>query len=258
MGQVHIGTSGYSFKDWVGTFYPEKFSSQKMLPFYAGEFDTVEVNFTYYRMPAEKTIAGMTKRTPPGFQFFVKAHGSMTHEGDLSGRDDFLAALSPMKGEGKLAGLLFQFPQSFKNTEENRRYLRAVAEEFAPENIAVEFRDRSWAADPVYGFLEGAGLSFVSVDEPQVSTLFPPVGMATSDVGYLRFHSRDGSKWYRGGAERYDYDYSEEELREWLPKLEEIARRASVLFIYFNNCHKGQAAENARRMRDRLGQVKLW
>jgi len=258
MGRVLVGTSGYSFKDWVGTFYPEKLSSQKMLPFYADEFDTVEVNFTYYRMPTEKTIAGMTKRTPDGFQFFVKAHGSMTHESDLSARDEFVAALSPMRSEGKLAGLLFQFPQSFKNSETNRKYLRAVSDAFAPEKIAVEFRDKSWDSPAVYEFLEGSGLSFVSVDEPQISTLYPPVGKATSEIGYLRFHSRNGAKWYKGGAERYDYDYSDEELGEWLPKLEEIARKASTLFIYFNNCHQGQAAENARRMRDILGQVKLW
>ncbi len=258
MGRICIGTSGYSFKDWVGTFYPEKTPNQKMLAFYAEHFGTVEVNFTYYRMPTSKTMAGMTKNTPEGFEFFVKAHSSMTHEGDLSGRDEFMVALSPMKEEGKLAGLLFQFPQTFKNTEVNRKYLKAVADAFRGESVAVEFRDRSWNVPPVYDFLESAQLAFVSVDEPDVSTLFPPVGKATADIGYLRFHSRNGAKWYKGSAERYDYDYSDDELREWLPKLEEIAQRADKLFIYFNNCHHGQAAENARRMGELLGQVKLW
>ena len=161
---------------------------------------------------------------------------------------------------------LFQFPQSFKNTPENRRYLKAVAGEFAGDSaaagkcgtVAVEFRDRSWDVPPLYEYLEKAGLAFVSVDEPQVSTLFPPVGRATSDVGYVRFHSRDGGKWYKGAKARYDYLYSDDELREWLPKLEAIAKRARNLFVYFNNCHRGQAVENARRMKDIIRQTKLW
>lgn len=257
MGEVRIGTSGYSFKDWVGPYYPPGTSNQKMLPFYAQDFDTVEVNYTYYRMPTEKTMAGMAQRTPDGFCFFVKANKAFTHERDISESDAFLAALAPMRSEGKLAGTLFQFPQSFKNTEENRKYLKAVAGEFG-EDIAVEFRDRSWDQEAVYDYLGQLKLNFVSVDEPEVSTLFPRVARATADIGYLRLHSRNGSKWYKGGAARYDYLYSEKELREWLPGLKAMAKKASNLFIYFNNCHKGQAVENAKRMKELVQQVNLW
>ena len=133
MGEVHIGTSGYSFKDWVGPYYPEGTKSGDMLEAYARDFDSVEVNYTYYRMPSEKTSAGMVKKTPDGFQFFVKAHKTATHERDLAGTDGFLAALAPMRSEGKLSGILFQFPQGFKNTEENRKYLRSVTEEFGDD-----------------------------------------------------------------------------------------------------------------------------
>ncbi len=259
MGEVYIGTSGYSFKDWVGPYYPEGTKSGDMLEAYALDFGAVEVNYTYYRMPSEKTSAGMVRKTPDGFQFFVKAHKSATHQGDLAGSADFLAALSPMRSEGKLAGILFQFPQSFKNTEENRKYLRAVTEEFGGDlPLAVEFRDNSWDQKPLYEYLEKLKLNFVAVDEPKVSTLFPRVVRATGDVGYLRFHSRNGAKWYRGGAARYDYLYSDDELREWLPGLREMAMRARNLFIYFNNCHAAQAVQNARKMKELLAQTKLW
>ena len=256
--ELRIGTSGYSFKDWKGTFYPEKLPQQQMLPFYAERFDTVEVNFTYYRMPTERTMAGMAAKTPDGFRFFVKAFGDFTHKGDLSGKDEFVAGILPMKEAGKLAGLLFQFPQRFKRTTANRKYLAAIVKEFRGFRLAVEFRDRSWDHEDVYRSLEEHGVSFVCADEPQVSTLFPRVAKATSDLGYVRFHSRDGGKWYKGAAARYDYDYSDDELREWLPMLEAIARRARSLYVYFNNCHRGQAARNAESMKRIVEQAKLW
>lgn len=253
--EVHIGTSGYSFKDWLGEFYPAALPSGEMLPFYASRFDTVEVNFTYYRMPTARTIAGMATRTPDGFQFFVKAHKSFTHERDLSGRSEFLAALEPMREAGKLAGLLFQFPQSFKNSQENRRFLVETARKFEGHVLAIEFRDRSWNTEEVYSLLENSGLAFVSVDEPQISTLFPRVGKATGEVGYVRFHSRDASKWYKGASERYNYNYTEDDLKEWLPLISIIAERARKIFIYFNNCHHGSAAKNAEEMRRLLAGI---
>jgi len=259
VGRIHVGTSGYSFKDWVGPYYPSGTKSTEMLELYARDFDTVEVNYTYYRLPSEKTTAGMVRKTPDGFRFFVKAHRSATHERDLSDTAGFLCALAPMRAEGKLSGILFQFPQSFKNGEENRKYLKALAEEFGDDlPLAVEFRDSSWDLEPVYGYLERLGLNFVAVDEPEVSTLFPRTARATGEVAYLRLHSRNGAKWYKGGAQRYDYLYSEEELREWLPGLRAMAKRARNLFVYFNNCHAAQAVANASRMREILGQARLW
>ncbi len=256
--ELRIGTSGYSFKDWKGTFYPEELSQQQLLPFYAEHFNTVEINFTYYRMPTQKTMAGMAAKTPEGFTFFVKAFQSFTHKGDLSGVSEFAAGIEPMREAGKLSGLLFQFPQRFKRTTANRKYLAALAEEFRGFSLAFEFRDRSWDHEDMYRSLEDHNVALVCVDEPQLSTLFPRVARATSDIGYVRFHSRDGDKWYKGAAERYDYDYSEGELRGWLPMLEVIAKRAKRLFIFFNNCHRGQAAKNAESMGRIIEQAKLW
>jgi uncharacterized protein YecE (DUF72 family) len=252
---VRIGTSGYSFKDWLGTFYPSTLASGKMLSFYAVQFDTVEVNFTYYRMPTARTMQGMANKTPDGFRFFVKAHQSFTHKGDLSGSSEFLNGIAPMEESGKLAGLLFQFPQSFKNGEGTRQFLAEVGKTFAKFPVAIEFRDRSWDSTPVYKFLEDNGLTFVAVDEPAISTLFPRKAAATSDIGYVRFHSRNGANWYEGSVKRYDYLYSDAELKEWLPLFETIAQRAKNVFVYFNNCHRGQAAQNAKEMRELLKQA---
>jgi len=226
-----------------------------MLAFYATQFDTVEVNFTYYRLPTARTMAAMAGKTPRGFTFFVKAYEAFTHKKDLADKTAFLDGVAPMQEAGKLAGLLFQFPQSFKNEAENRQYLARIAMEFRGHDCAVEFRDRSWAAEPVYTFLGEQGLSIVAVDEPAISTLFPRDAVVSGDVGYVRFHSRDGAKWYKGMAERYDYSYSEKELKDWVPKIETIAKRAQRLYAFFNNCHRGQAADNAQALKRILGQA---
>jgi uncharacterized protein YecE (DUF72 family) len=247
--RVWIGTSGYSFADWVGPFYPAGTSSARMLEFYASVFNTVEVNFTYYRLPVVKTSRGMVDKTPGGFQFVVKAHQSFTHERDLKDKAAFLDGIAPMREAGKLSGLLFQFPQSFKNTGANREYLARVAEEFQGYVSAVEFRDASWAVQPVYRFLDERGLIGVSVDEPEISTLFPRHALATGAAGYVRFHSRDGKKWYQGAQQRYDYNYRDNELKEWVSKILTISERSKNVFVYFNNCHQGQAADNAKTMK---------
>ena len=246
---VRVGTSGYSFGDWVGPFYPEGSAPGKMLPFYATQFNTVEVNFTYYRLPVARISQAMVDRTPEGFSFFVKAHQGFTHALDLKDKQAFFDGIAPMREAGRLSGLLFQFPQSFKNTEPSRQYLARLAGEFEGYVSAVEFRDRSWAVPPAYTFLEDRGLSIVAVDEPAISTLFPRDALVTGDTGYVRFHSRDGQKWYQGAVKRYDYFYTDTELKEWVPKIQAIGKRAKSIFVYFNNCHGGQAAENARSMK---------
>jgi uncharacterized protein YecE (DUF72 family) len=191
----------------------------------------------------------MALRTPPSFRFFVKAHGSFTHERTLRELAHFRRALEPMTAAGKLAGLLFQFPQSFKNTAPARRYIERLAPHFPDTRLAVEFRDRSWATPGVLRFLEDLGLGLVCVDEPPIPSLFPRIAAATAPFGYLRFHSRNAANWYADGKDRYDYRYTERELAEWLPLLETIARRARDVFVYFNNCHGGNAAANAEAMK---------
>ena len=246
--EIALGTSGYYYKGWVGPFYPEGTKAPQMLGSYAEEFRAVEINFTYYGLPKPNSMEKMCAGTPEGFEFVVKLHKTFTHEGSLKDRTEFEDGLAPMRDSGKLRGLLAQFPYSFKNTREARAHVAQLAEAFGDYPLFVEFRHAGWIEEPVFEFLSRAGACYVSVDEPRIRGLVPPVARVTGDAGYVRFHSRAGEKWYAKGADRYDYDYSDGELREWLPKIRSMSGAARV-FIFFNNCHGAQAALNARSMR---------
>ena len=117
-----IGTSGYSFADWVGTFYPPKTRPGDMLAEYVRHFEAAEINFTFYRVPTARTIAAITARTPPGFRLWVKANQQTTHRGDLGVTDAFMDGIQPAIDAGKLAGVLLQFPQRFHRTIEDFGY----------------------------------------------------------------------------------------------------------------------------------------
>jgi len=255
---IAVGTSGYKYADWKGTFYPEDLPRGSELEYYAGRFNTVELNFTYYRLPSHRTIEAMLKKTPPGFTFWVKANEATTHQRDRSVAPAFNEALGPAREAGRLAGILCQFPYSFHNTERNRAYLAALREDFPRDPLVVEFRNAQWATDPVFAFLRANGLGFCCVDEPAIRGLMPRLAVATAPVAYVRFHSRDASRWYEGGGkERYNYRYSREELKEWLPKVQNLAAEADDVYVFFNNCHAGHAAVNAEEFKKLLAEIGL-
>ena len=253
--KIIVGTSGYSFADWVGAFYPAGMKSGEMLTEYARHFDTVELNFTYYRMPTVKTLGSIAARTPEGFAFWVKANQETTHKHNRSVAGQFIDALSPLRKADKLAGVLMQFPQSFHRTVANRQYLAGVLDDFAELPLAAEFRHRSWQTPETDAGLADREVALVVPDAPDIDSLFHHEPALTSPLGYLRLHSRNADKWYAGGAERYDYRYNDDELKElvrrWLP----LAETAEKVFVYFNNCHAAQAAENAEAFRRLLGQI---
>ena len=146
LDKVRIGTSGYSFRDWVGPFYPPGTKSSDFLPFYARQFDAVEVNSTYYGIPHPRVIEQMAQKTPPHFHFVVKLNKAMTHESSTDPKlyGDFLAILAPLKAAGKYDGLLGQFPWSFKRGPDTQRHLVAIRELLVDEPLHVEFRHDSW------------------------------------------------------------------------------------------------------------------
>ena len=254
--EVVLGTSGFSFDDWVGPFYPSGTRRQDMLELYAAQFAAVEVNATYYRIPPPKTMESLGRRTPAGFEFLVKAHQSMTHEKappDAATFDAFRACAEPLARTGKLRGVLLQFPWAFRPTLGARKRLDLLATELAPLGpLFVEFRHASWLSDKVFGYLEERGIGYCSVDEPALPGLVPGVARVTGDVGYVRFHGRNTKTWWGGGGDRYDYDYSPEELKEWVAKIRELAEKASKVYVFFNNCHAGQAARSASLMQELL------
>jgi uncharacterized protein YecE (DUF72 family) len=253
---IRIGTSGYSFNDWKGAFYPPKIAAASMLEFYAARFDVVEVNATYYRMPPPSVFRGIAKRTPPGFGFTVKLHKSMTHDRKPQ-ESDFKAleaCLEPLAEQGKLLGLLAQFPYSFRDTRDNRDYIVWLRGRLAAHPLHVEFRHASWINKEGVAFLERNGAGFCMVDEPQLEGLAPPLVAVAGDVAYVRFHGRNAIDWWRPrpGSDRYLYDYSGEELAEWTPRVKQAAAKAKSTLVFFNNCHFGHAPKNAVRFREML------
>jgi uncharacterized protein YecE (DUF72 family) len=257
---IHVGTSGYSFADWVGPFYPEGTKRGDFLAYYARHFGCVEVNSTYYRIPRPEVLSLMERKTPEGFRFVVKLHQSMTHEGSTAPElvRGFLAVLEPLKDAGKYHGLLAQFPWGFQRTEPNKRHLERLRECLAGEPLWVEFRHASWMHPQLPAWLRERSLGYCVVDEPPLPGLVPPVTHVTNDVAYVRFHGRNERTWWgRGGGDRYDYDYSERQLLEWVERTRALAEQAKQTYLFFNNCHAGQAARNARLMEELLRRQNL-
>ena len=299
--RILIGTSGYSFADWVGPFYPSGMRSSEFLSFYARHFDAVEVNSTYYRIPHPRVLEQMERKTPDGFRFVVKLNQAMTHQGsrDPALYREFLAVLEPLKRAEKYDGLLAQFPWGFRRTDANRRHLLALRDLLPGEPLCVEFRHDSWLTPQLEPSLRAHHIGFCAVDEPALDGLLPPVTMVTTEDAYVRFHGRNARNWWasgdrgeRSGAsiareaaarpatlpdlaggpgagrpadggnparslDRYDYDYSEAELREWMVKIAGLAEQARRTYLFFNNCHAGQAARNAKLMQELLRQQNL-
>jgi uncharacterized protein YecE (DUF72 family) len=202
----------------------------------------------------------MVGKVPEGFEFVVKAHGSITHERrepDAS-VPPFLEPLEPMREAGMLGGLLFQFPNSFRHSEENATFLQDLRANLPRDWPAVlEFRHSSWLRGKVYEALTAMELGFVNCDMPSLRGLMPPTDVVTADVAYVRLHGRNTGAWYDHDEawERYDYMYSDQQLAEWVPRLMDIARRAKKSYIVFNNHPRGQSAQNADTMRRKIAEV---
>jgi uncharacterized protein YecE (DUF72 family) len=255
--QVFVGTSGFRFPDWKGHFYPESVKEKDWLAYYGQRFNCLEINSSYYRQNTPATYARMIERVPAGFQFAVKAFRTLTHEAGSDNEQDFrvfVDSLQPFLEADEFACVLAQFPTSFHNTPDNRHYLAEFQDRFANLPLVVEFRGREWVDEAVFGFLREHKVGFCAVDEPKLAALMPPVAVATSDLGYVRFHGRNAANWWKPteGKDRYDYHYSKEELEEWVPKIDQVAEETSKIYIFMNNCFQGQAAANAMDIRGLL------
>lgn len=256
-GRIHVGTSGYSFADWVGPFYPHGTARNRMLEQYVKHFGVVEINSSYYRIPGANMFARMEERTAPGFKFIVKLYKGMTHEieDDASMYEKFVGATEPLKRAGKFSGYLAQFPWRFKKSDSSERHLLRLRERLEDTPLFVEFRHDSWIERATFDLLKESGIGYCSVDEPALKGLVPPVAVATTDTAYVRFHGRNVRNWWgKGGGDRYDYDYSKEELSEWAEKLLKLEEKTSKVYVFFNNCHAGHAATNAELMIELLGE----
>ena len=257
---IKIGTSGFSFPDWKGTVYPEKIREGEMLSFYEKElgFHVLEVNFTYYTLPSQKSFEGMSKKTSKEFEFVVKAFKGMTHEirdketGKMIDNHEtfekFKYGLLPLREEGKLTGVLAQFPYGFFPNRENVDYLTRFKQEMEDIPLIYEFRNKTWMREQTFQFLERNKIGFCIVDESKLPKLMPYVPKATSDIGYFRFHGRNPN-WFNVPMKvRYDYLYNEGELKEFIPDIKDISKKTAKTLVFFNNCYSGSAAKNAVQM----------
>ncbi|BAF58927.1 uncharacterized conserved protein [Pelotomaculum thermopropionicum SI] len=253
----YIGTAGYSYQDWVGTVYPAGTKKEDMLKLYAGEFNFSEINSTYYHLPGRRMTEALAAKTPPGFRFAVKAFQQMTHarDGGPEVFRRFAEALRPLAGSGRLACVLAQFPYSFHNTPENRDYLKKFRHLLPDLPVAVEFRNARWVAGETFELLREEGLAYVCVDEPALKGLVRAVAVVTAPFAYVRFHGRNAARWYdhKESYQRYDYLYTADELKEWLPRVAALREKAGEVYISFNNHYRGQAVANARMFRDMIG-----
>jgi uncharacterized protein YecE (DUF72 family) len=256
-GRIRVGTSGYSFADWVGPFYPAGTPRGGMLDAYVKHFDIVEINSSYYRIPNASMFERMEQKTPEGFEFVVKLFRGMTHEieDNASMYRDLRDAVAPLREAGKFSGFLAQFPWKFRKEKESVAHLVTLRKSLGPDPLFVEFRNDSWIEDSTFDFLRDTGIGYCSVDEPHLKGLVPPIVVATTEDGYVRFHGRNARNWWgKGGGDRYDYDYSREELTEWATKMIEMESGVRKVYAFFNNCHAGHAARNAELMIEMLGE----
>jgi uncharacterized protein YecE (DUF72 family) len=256
-GRLLVGTSGYSYEDWVGALYPPGTAKNEYLTLYAREFPAVELNFSYYTQPQPGTLERMVRATPEGFLFSIKAHGSLTHEPAQDPTADirrFREGITPLAEAGRLAAVLFQFPYSFHYTPGSRRHLEALCGAFAELPKAVEFRNAEWQRQSVYEGLRRWNAAFVNVDAPDLERLPPASEVVTADLAYVRFHGRNRANWWSGdNVTRYDYLYESRELEGWLPRIQGMLLRAKLLLAVFNNHSRGQAVRNARDLIALLG-----
>ncbi|MFC1730321.1 DUF72 domain-containing protein [candidate division KSB1 bacterium] len=255
MGSVRLGTSGFSFNDWKGVFYPDSTRKSEWFSYYVDYFTTTEINSTYYRIPPKRTFAVLEEKTSDDFEFIVKVNNETTHlrKKSAEAMSALHDALEPVASKGKLHGLLAQFPYNFRNAGENRRYLLKLKEDCRDVPLFVEFRHASWNHPAVFDFLNDSGACYCCVDEPPLKGLITPQAAATGDTGYVRFHGRNSEAWWDSSkGDRYDYLYTADELFDWIERIRAINRKTSKTYLFFNNCHAGHAVKNAKMMAELL------
>jgi uncharacterized protein YecE (DUF72 family) len=296
---VRIGTCSWADEALVKHWYPKEVRARERLEWYAERFSTVEVDSTYYRLPDRSMVQAWAERVPDGFVMHVKAFGLLTRhpvrleqlppelrEGmpvDERGRVDrpprelrgrvfeaFLDALEPLRAAGKLGGILFQLPPYVVWKASSLDYLEWANEQLGGDRMLVEPRHRSWYDEPVRAellrWLEEREMSWVVVDAPKTEARNVPDTLvaATTPLAYVRFHGRNAGTWNaRGGsaAQRFDYLYGEEELREWVPVLRQLGGEAEEAYALFNNNNQtsgvAQAPAGALLLRKLLEEEKV-
>lgn len=290
-GKIYVGTCSWAEKSFVRSeFYPRAVrSASDRLRFYATRFPTVEVDASYFALLPPAYSRKWVEETPSGFVMHVKAFGLFTghavsiarlppgfadllparlREGEeVRIRDvpeEFLNAcwdrfrefVAPLASSGRLGYVLFQLPPSTRYAPDVLEAMHGWARELQGHRLAVEFRHRDWSRHlEIFDHLGREGLTYVMVDLPDLPWLMPLVEAVTSDWAVVRFHGRNREGWARAGAstdERYDYDYSVDELRRWTQIVGRLGERVTRFFAMFNNHVRGNMARNAQALQGLL------
>jgi uncharacterized protein YecE (DUF72 family) len=226
---VRVGTSGYNYPEWKGSFYPATLSAAKMLPYYAERFSTVEINYTFYRMPSEKTVAGWSMATPQNFRLTLKAPRRITHEARLRNCDDdvrqFLGVASTLGS--KLGALLFQLPPSLKKDVGLLDAFLTTVTRGAP--VAFEFRHPSWFDAETFDRLRARNIALCVADSAKLST---PVEI-TADYAYFRLR---------------DEGYTPADIASWAGIIRERTAACRDVYVYFKHEEEGRGPEFAARL----------
>lgn len=256
---IYVGTCGFAYKDWLGTFYPATARTDEMLPYYASCFRAVEIDASYYGVLPAQTIARMNARTPQEFRFCFKVPQTVSHPpgaGLARVHDDaaaFVESVAPIVEAGKFGCALIQFPNGLKPNAGTERYVRAAVNALQPLQLVAEFRNRDWQTARYYEMLAELGVGWCNVDMPNYETLLRPSSDVSGDIAYVRFHGRNAAKWWTGdNTTRYDYDYNPQELVPWTDRVADMEERAHTTFAFFNNHARGNAARNAEIFTDLL------
>ena len=300
MSDLLIGTSGYDYPEWKGVFYPEDLKRKDFLSYYATQFNALELNNTFYNMPTAERLLSFYERSEGKLKFSVKANRLLTHEIGADWQvvaEDFKTALNPLQEKDSLSTVLFQLPESFHYTNDNRIYLARLISEFEGFPVMVEFRHKEWIRESVFEGLEKrkAGIVFCDMPMchlaqtsiisnyangaerrmPQLKNLPDGTVMGTPFIGesaYIRLHGRNEGAWYAhvpkaqtsitsthangakatytagefpNGSARYCYDYSDEELAQFVPIIKHAKQEGKKVQVYFNNHPNGSGAKNA-------------
>jgi len=288
---IVVGTSSWADPGFVEHWYPKGLPARERLGFYSARFDAVELNSSFYAVPQLSTVSAWAEVTPEGFIFDVKLHRLLSgHAAQLKElpvelRDDAetnergrviadrvlvdemvrrtAEAMGPLADAGKLGAYLLQLTPAFDPRDHSLDEVLPVIEGLAPATVAVEFRRRSWASpkrlEEVLDWLSAHGAAFVSVDSPPGDhvPIFPPIDAVTNEaLAYMRCHGRNTEGYLHGRsvAERFDYDYSGEELEEIAGRARSLEQEAEQVHVMFNNNARELAPKAARGLRSVLGQ----
>ena len=266
---LHFGVAGWDYPDWEGVVYPDpQPRGFDRLEFLADFIDAVEINVTFYRQPDPAACRGWVRRLAahPDFRLTAKLYRGLTHPESID--PGALAAeaaryregVAPLFEAGRLGAVLAQFPHRLHDEPGARRHLEFIARALPGLPLVAEFRHRSWDHEEALRFLHGLGVGFCNVDQPALKGALRPTGHVTSKVAYIRLHGRNAENWFKehGPAwARYDYFYSEAELRPWVERAGRLAERAEEVFIIANNHYRGQAPANALMLKAMAGRTRV-